>query len=86
MTGSSFQTKINQQGQKYLASIREAAHLEWDRACEHDGMPLDTKFAIFSDDNPHSNIHGRLLLLYYQGLAAYRAGGYVGLKIGTRKT
>lgn len=78
---ANFQKKINKTGQDYLSEIKSALRLEWARACKYDAIPLDTKFAIFSDENPHTETHRKLMSLYQRELADYQAGGYVGLQI-----
>ena len=45
----------------------------WIRACRWDKMPVDTKFASFSADNPYAKRHDK----YMRILLAALAGQYV---------
>ena len=33
----------------------------WDAACKHDGIPRDSKFVVFSESNPYTKKHDKLL-------------------------
>jgi hypothetical protein len=79
------QERLNRQAENYLATLRQAIQTNWRLACEYEGIPVDCKFAIFSDDNPHLKMRSQLHILYWENLAAYRAGGYVGLHMQNGK-
>ena len=51
-------------------------------ACKHDGIPEDSKFSIFSDDNPFVPFVDKVYQEMCAMITEYKAGGYVGLKIG----
>lgn len=51
-------------------------------ACRHDGMPEDTRFAVFSDDNPFARFVDAAARELIARRAEYAAGGYVGLEMG----
>jgi len=40
-------------------TIKEKLNETWRAACRHDGIPEDTKFAIFSDANPFAKEHNK---------------------------
>lgn len=51
---------------EYIAARLEVSRL-WRHCCEHDGIPTDSKFVVFSNDNPelaeYNEAMGRLLKL-----------------------
>lgn len=44
-----------------LNEARQATLTEWAKACKFDGIPTDSRVAIFSDDNPHAKQHNELM-------------------------
>ncbi len=52
-------TKYIERGGKYLPNTRLPSELEqkvhslWIKACEAEGIPVESKFVVFSDDNPY---------------------------------
>ncbi len=52
-------TKYIERGGKYLPNTRKPSELEqkvhslWVKACEAEGIPVESKFVVFSDDNPY---------------------------------
>jgi len=36
----------------------------WQKACEYDGIPIDAKFVVFSDDNPWQKQYNKAMTLY----------------------
>ncbi len=39
----------------YYVKVDTTRYL-WKKACKHDGIPEDTKFAVFSNDNPYDKL------------------------------
>jgi hypothetical protein len=50
-------------------------------ALKHDGMPEDTKFAVFSASNPFAKFVDLAFAELTRRQQEYAAGGYVGLRI-----
>lgn len=84
MPQGNLQGKINAQGLAYIESIRATVAQLWQKACEQDGIPPESKFVVFSPDNKYVQFHNRAVGILSQAEAEYRAGGYVGLKIERR--
>ena len=55
--------------------IGDAIREQWAKACEHDGIPPDSHFVVFSDDNPHIKRHRNLVGLYQAGQRLIKASG-----------
>ena len=82
MAGSKFQERMNKQGRDYIIAIRNTARVLWIKACEAEGVPSDSKFVVFSKENKFAEFYNIAMLRLQEAEAEYRAGGYVGLKIG----
>ena len=78
----STQAKINRQGQKYINGLRVTARQLWIKACEFDGIPSESKFVVFSDGNKFVPFYDKAHNQLMEAISQYKAGGYVGLKIG----
>lgn len=39
---------------RIVSEKKRAIKSLWKQACEHDGIPVDSQFATFSDGNPHA--------------------------------
>jgi len=75
------QKQLNRQAEQYLSLLQEAARLAWARACEYEGIDAQSAFVVFSENNPHVHWYERSRERYQEAQAAYRAGGYVGLRM-----
>jgi hypothetical protein len=64
-----------------LAAAAFAYRRVWEAACKHDGIPTDTKFAVFSDGNPYTKFIDNAFAHYAACRREYESGGYVGLEI-----
>jgi hypothetical protein len=53
--------------EKRKMTIQEKLKETWDAACRHDGIPPGTKFAVFSEDNPHAKQHDKWMGMYLAG-------------------
>lgn len=53
------------------AGIQNDIHELWRKMCEHEGVPPESKFVIFSPDNPYRKEYGELLQKYWN-LLRYR--------------
>lgn len=85
MAGSEFQERINKQGRDYIQELRAVVRQLWVECCEADGIPPDSKFVVFNDANKFMPFYNNALQQLWEAEAQYRAGGYVGLKIGGPK-
>ena len=75
------QEQINKRGQEYIAHLQVTVHQLWVKCCEAEGIPADSKFAVFSNDNKFKPFYDQALKELWQAQAEYAAGGYVGLAI-----
>uniref|UniRef100_A0A7C2EIN5 Uncharacterized protein n=1 Tax=Ammonifex degensii TaxID=42838 RepID=A0A7C2EIN5_9THEO len=76
--------KLNKQAQKYIASLAATALDLWRKACEYDNIPPESKFVVFSADNPYVLFYNRILTELQEARQQYAASGYVGLTIKGR--
>jgi hypothetical protein len=35
-----------------MVKVLERIAVAWQKMCDHDGLPVNSKFVVFSDDNP----------------------------------
>lgn len=74
--------KIERRGFKHLASLEATRQQLWTTMCQHDGIPSDSSFVVFSDDNPFAPFHDKLLKEIREARATFvPGGGYLGLRI-----
>ena len=50
-------------------NIKRLMKALWIKSCRFDGIPIDSKFVVFSDDNPYQVRYNKIMGLY---LAAHR--------------
>jgi len=79
MTG--MQKRLNKQAEDYIGDLKSAVKQLWDKCCEEDQIPPDSKFCVFSKDNKFAPFYNRAVIQLQEAEAAYKAGGYVGLRI-----
>ena len=79
MAGSKFQEKMNRQGQQYIAGLQNTVRVLWEKCCEEDGIPVDSRFVVFDDNNKYNKFYNKAVKEWMEAIAQYRAGGYVGL-------
>jgi hypothetical protein len=53
--------KLTKKEAKLIADNQAATRATWAAACAHDGISPDSNFVVFSDDNPHTAEHNRLM-------------------------
>ena len=75
------QEGINRQGREYIAGLRAVVAQLWRQACDHDDIPPESKFVVFSDENPFTAFYNNAMRQLMEATQQYRAGGYVGLRI-----
>ena len=61
-----------------LQTMASTVRKLWEKCCEHDGIPHDSKFVAFSPDNPYIPVHNRAVAQFMEWQQQYAAGGYVG--------
>lgn len=66
---------------KVLAGLQATYRAAWESACKHEGIPVDSQFVIFSNDNPFVPFYEKARSQYVNALIEYKSGGYIGLKI-----
>ena len=76
------QHQINRTGQRYIDGLKAVCRDLWRKACEFDGIPSDSKFVEFSEGNRFAEFYNKAMIQLLEAQAQYKAGGYVGLKIG----
>lgn len=82
-TGASMaiQEQLNKAGLDYIEGLRNTAARLWVLACEAEGVPADSRFVVFSDDNRAARLCNAARARLSEARAQYAAGGYVGLRI-----
>ncbi len=77
---------IERAGARHIAGLSATVRQLWERACEHDGIPPDSVFVVFSDNNPYVPYHNKAVRELQEARAAFvPGGGYVGLRIKKRR-
>ena len=76
------QHQINRTGQRYIDGLKAVCRELWIKACEFDGIPSESKFVVFSDGNKFVPFYDKAHNQLMEAISQYKAGGYVGLKIG----
>lgn len=79
------QAKLNKQGLNHIRAIKYAMTRLWESACQFDGINPTTKFVVFSEDNKFAELLDKARGQHSEVVNQYRAGGYVGLRIGQRR-
>ncbi len=80
-----FQEQINKSGRDYIEGLRATAAQLWRLACEHEGVPPESSFVVFSDDNRAAVLLDSARRMLSEARRQYAAGGYVGLRIEAGK-
>lgn len=76
------QEKLNKSGLEYIAGLAAASARLWELACAEEGIPADTVFAVFGDDNRAARLLNQVRRQLVEARGQYAAGGYVGLSMG----
>jgi hypothetical protein len=71
------------EGRKFLAGMAATVKACWARACEADGIPVDSVFVVWSEGNKFAPFYDRAMAQYLAACCEYEAGGYVGLRLVT---
>lgn len=66
---------------QFLEDLSSACKSAYAAACKHDGIPLDTKFAVFSENNPFVPFINGGMTEYMQAKQDYFNLGYCGMTI-----
>ena len=82
---SQLQQRLNRQGQKYIAGLQNTVKALWASACKFEGIPVDSKFVIFNDNNKFAKFLDIAQNQLIEAREQYRTGGYVGLSIRNRR-
>ena len=61
---------------------RNTVRLLWVKACEFDGIPVDSKCVCFSKENKYVPFYNKAMQELNNTIKEAQAGGYVGLTIG----
>ncbi len=77
----SMQVQLNKSGTSYIAALQQTALKLWQQACEFDGFPINTKFAVFSEENKFAYFYNQVRAQLSDARRDYSAGGYVGLRM-----
>jgi hypothetical protein len=80
------QGQINKQGQKYIAALARTVQQLWRQMCVDVGISPDEKFVdleLLKKSKLHP-FYEKAMAEYLETVNQYRAGGYVGLRIGKR--
>ena len=82
---ANLQERMNKQGLKYIAGLENTVRALWASACKFEGIPVDAKFVVFSDGNKFAKFLDNAQTQFLEAREQYRAGGYVGLRVGDRR-
>jgi hypothetical protein len=55
------QMPMTQKEANKLNAMKAAVKLQWNAACEVEGVPVDSKFVVFSNDNRAAYNHNKLM-------------------------
>lgn len=79
------QERMNKHGLKYIVGLQNTVRALWRKACEFDGVTVDAKFVVFSDGNKFARFLDNAQTQLIEARDQYRVGGYVGLRVNSRK-
>lgn len=68
-------------GLKAIQGMKSTWAAAYKSACKHDSIPENSKFTVFSDENPFVPFVDKAYQKYCSMISEYKAGGYVGLTI-----
>jgi len=71
----------NSASQKAVLDARDVYHRVWFSACNYDDIPVNSRFVVFSEDNPFVFYVNKAYQELIQRISEYQSGGYVGLRI-----
>lgn len=69
------------EGRKFIAGMARTVKALWAKACEFDGIPVDSTFVVWSEGNKFAPFYERAMTQYLDACREYEAGGYVGVRI-----
>jgi hypothetical protein len=78
---SRFVERERKSGLEYIADLQATVRQIYQSACKHDGLPEDTKFAIFSKDNPFVPFYEKAISQSRDAMREYSEHGYCGMQI-----
>ena len=64
-----------------IQGMKDTWAAAYQSACKHDNIPSNSKFTVFSDNNPFTPFVDKAYTEYCNMIAEYQTGGYVGLKM-----
>ena len=67
--------------EQVIAGWANTARVLWEKACEFDGIPPDSKFVVFSEENKYAKLHGVAMRQFFAAQNEAASGGYIGLEI-----
>lgn len=79
-------SKIENVGFKYIENLKYIIKQLWEKCCEYDNIPKDSKFVVFSKNNPYEYFYEKAFNEYmYAIITTVPGGGYTGLIIKNGK-
>ncbi|MBI4201192.1 MAG: hypothetical protein HY531_02755 [Chloroflexi bacterium] len=76
------EAQVQGAGARRIAGLAATVRQLWVKACEHDGIPPDSRFVVFSEDDPYTPYHDKAVRELQEARAAFvPGGGYVGIRI-----
>ena len=77
------QVRLNRQAAATIAGWRNTVKSIWNTMCEADGIPVNSKFVVFSDETnaKYQKYYNTAMDELRRAIAEYQAGGYVGLRV-----
>ena len=69
---------------EHIDGLRKTAAVLWRKACEAEGLPVDTMFAVFSPTNRYAELYNNAVRELCEKTAVTAQLGYAGLRINER--
>ena len=69
---------------EHVDGLHDTAALLWRKACEAEGLPVDTQFAVFSPTNRYAELYNNAARELCEKIAVTAHLGYAGLRINER--
>lgn len=69
---------------EHVDGLRDTAALLWRKACEAEGLPVDTMLAVFSLTNRYAELYNNAVRELCEKIAVTSRLGYAGLPINER--
>ncbi len=69
---------------EHVDGLRDTAAVLWRKACDAEGLPVDTVFAVFSPTNRYAELYNNAVRELCEKIAVTAQLGYAGLRINEK--